>query len=389
MICINNIRLLNKSVVIIGSAHPLRGGLAAYNERLAREFMNSGDNVSIETFSLQYPSILFPGKTQLADWPAPRDLVIHISVNSINPLSWLKVGLKIRKQKPDIVIFKFWLPFMGPCFGTIARLIKGNKHSRIISILDNLIPHEHRPSDRILTRYFVKPIDGYVAMSDSVMKDVDAFDPGKPCALCPHPLFDNFGASLSRNEALSKLGLDPSFRYLLFFGFIRDYKGLDLLLNAFADKELEKMPLRLIIAGEFYSDPKPYLELIAKLGLKNRLIMKTDFIPDQDVASYFCASDIIVQPYKSATQSGVTQIAYHFEKPMLVTNIGGLPEIVPHDKVGYVVEPQAMDIANALKDFFRQERYSEFSANAKKEKEKYSWSKMVQTIYDIFDLLKD
>jgi D-inositol-3-phosphate glycosyltransferase len=376
---------LNKTIVIIGSTHPFRGGLAAYNERLAKEFIRTGDSVTIETFSLQYPSFLFPGKTQYADWPAPQDLVIHTSINSINPFNWLKVGLAIRKHKPDIVIIKFWLPFMGPCFGTIARIIKRNRHSRVISILDNLIPHEHRPGDRVLTRYFVKPVDGYVAMSESVRRDVEMFDPAKPSALCPHPLFDNFGAAIARNDALNRLGLDPSYRYILFFGFIRDYKGLDLLLNAFADKELEKMRVRLIVAGEFYSDSKPYLELISRLGLNERIVLKTDFIPDQNVASYFCASDIIVQPYKSATQSGVTQIAYHFEKPMLVTNIGGLPEIVPHNKVGYVVEPIASEIAASLKDFFNHQRYEEFSANARKEKEKYSWSKLVNTIYNIFD----
>ncbi len=376
---------MNRKIVIIGSAYPLRGGLAAYNERLAREFINAGDEVSIETFSLQYPSVLFPGKTQYADWAAPADLKINVSINSINPFNWLKVGFRIRKQKPDIVIIKFWLPFMGPCFGTIARIIKGNNHSRIISILDNLIPHEHRPGDRILTRYFVKPIDAYVAMSDSVLKDANAFDPLKPRALCPHPLFDNFGASISREDALSKLGLDKSFRYLLFFGFIRDYKGLDLLLDAFADKELEKLPLKLIVAGEFYSDSKPYTEQITRLGIEERLVLRTDFIADKDVAGYFCASDIVVQPYKSATQSGVTQIAYHFEKPMLVTNIGGLPEIVPHGKVGYVVEPRSDEIAASLNDFFRRNRYEEFSANARKEKARYSWSKMVDSINEVFD----
>jgi len=376
---------LNKKIVIIGSAHPLRGGLAAYNERLAKEFINQGDEVTIETFSLQYPSFLFPGKTQYADWAAPAELKINVSVNSINPFNWLKVGLRLKKKSPDIVIIKFWLPFMGPCFGTIARLIKSNKHSRIISILDNLIPHEHRAGDRILTRYFVKPVDGYVAMSDSVLKDADSFDPEKPRALCPHPLFDNFGTSISREQALAKLGLDPNFRYLLFFGFIRDYKGLDLLLDAFADEELSAQPLKLIIAGEFYSDSKPYTEQITRLGIQDRLVLKTDFIADKDVAFYFCACDIVVQPYKSATQSGVTQIAYHFEKPMLVTNIGGLPEIVPHEKVGYVVEPKSDEIAASLNDFFKRKRYDEFSANARKEKGKYSWSKMVSTIYDVFD----
>ena len=376
---------MNKKIVIIGSAHPLRGGLAAYNERLAKEFINQGDEVTIETFSLQYPSFLFPGKTQYADWAAPAELKINVSVNSINPFNWLKVGLRLKKKSPDIVIIKFWLPFMGPCFGTIARLIKSNKHSRIISILDNLIPHEHRAGDRILTRYFVKPVDGYVAMSDSVLKDADSFDPEKPRALCPHPLFDNFGTSISREQALAKLGLDPNFRYLLFFGFIRDYKGLDLLLDAFADEELSAQPLKLIIAGEFYSDSKPYTEQITRLGIQDRLVLKTDFIADKDVAFYFCACDIVVQPYKSATQSGVTQIAYHFEKPMLVTNIGGLPEIVPHEKVGYVVEPKSDEIAASLNDFFKRKRYDEFSANARKEKGKYSWSKMVSTIYDVFD----
>lgn len=369
--------------MIIGSAYPLRGGLAAYNERLAREFARLGHEVQIETFSLQYPSFLFPGKTQYADWPAPADLRINVSVNSVNPINWLKVGRRIRRQKPDMVIIKFWLPFMGPCFGTIARLIRKNRHTRILSILDNIIPHEHRAGDRLLTRYFVKPVDGFVAMSRSVLTDIDSFEKVKPRKLCPHPLFDNFGTAIPREEALTELSLDPQYRYLLFFGFIRDYKGLDLLLKAFASRELAELPLRLIVAGEFYSDPKPYLELIASLDMGDRLVLRTDFIPDAEVAKYFCAADIVVQPYKSATQSGVTQIGYHFEKPMLVTNTGGLPEIIPHGRVGYVVAPDPEEIKEALLDFFRHDRYPAFSANAREEKMKYSWERMVQTLFEI------
>lgn len=380
---------MNRKIVIIGSAHPFRGGLAAYNERLAREFLSQGDEVQVETFSLQYPSFLFPGKTQFASWPAPEGLKINISVNSINPLNWLKVGRRLRKQKPDLVIIKFWLPFMGPCFGTIARIMKKNRHTRVISILDNIIPHEHRLGDNLLTRYFVKPVDGFVAMSKSVMADIDHFDKNKPRKLCPHPLFDNFGKSLSREEALQSLSLDPAFRYFLFFGFIRDYKGLDLLLQAFADPRLEATPVKLIVAGEFYTDPRPYQELINNLKLQDRVILRTDFIPDAEVARYFCSADMIVQPYKSATQSGVTQIAYHFEKPMLVTNTGGLPEIVPHGKVGYVVEPEPKAISDALADFLSGQRYNEFSGNARIEKANYSWDRMVRTILETSELLSN
>jgi D-inositol-3-phosphate glycosyltransferase len=378
---------LGKTVVIIGSAHPLRGGLAAYNERLAREFNRHGDQAVIETFSLQYPSFLFPGKTQYADWPAPSDILIHISVNSSNPFNWIAVGRRIKKLRPELVIIKYWLPFMGPCFGTIARIIRRNRYTRIISILDNLFPHEKRPGDRLFTRYFVKPIDGFVAMSKSVEADIEQFEPAKKRGFCPHPLFDNFGKALAQKEAILQLHLDPSYRYLLFFGFIRDYKGLDLALKAIADPRLQNYPVKLVVAGEFYSDPAPYHKLIAELGIADRVILKTEFIPDSQVAPYFCACDMVVQPYKSATQSGVTQIAYHFDKSMLVTNVGGLPEIVPHGRVGYVVEPEPGAITEALLDFYRQDRAQEFTRNTRIEKENYSWERMVKTIDEMYHSL--
>jgi glycosyltransferase involved in cell wall biosynthesis len=369
-----------KKIVIIGPAYPFRGGLATYNERLARAFMQKGDEVIIHTFSLQYPSFFFPGKTQYSDSPAPNDLHIEVSVNSVNPFNWVKIGRKIRKYKPDIVIIKFWIPFMAPCFGTIARKIRKNGHSKIISIIDNIIPHEKRPGDIALAKYFVKAVDGFVAMSKSVLDDLETFDKKKTKLFCAHPLYDNFGALIPKEIAKQKLGLDYSLNYILFFGFIRDYKGLDLLLEAFSRCVEKDKSLRLIVAGEFYSDPKPYFEIIKKNNLANFVLMHNDFIPDEKVADYFCVSDIVVQPYKNATQSGVTQIAYHFNKPMIVTDVGGLAEIVPDGKVGYVVKPDITEIADAILKFYNDHKEKEFSENAGREKAKYSWDNMVEAV---------
>ncbi len=370
-------------IIILGTSYPFRGGLAAYNERLARQFQAEGHEVSIYTFRLQYPGFLFPGKTQYANWEAPTDLKIRVKVNSINPFNWIKIGREIKKQNPDILIIKYWLPFMAPCFGTIARLVKRNKKTRIISIIDNIIPHEKRIGDNLLTSYFVKPVDAFVAMSKSVLKDIDFFDKNKSRAFCPHPLFDNFGEIIERDLALEKAKLDKSFQYLLFFGFIRAYKGLDLILKAFADKRLRNYPLKLIVAGEFYEDAKPTHDLIEELQIKEHLVLRTDFIPDNEVANYFCSADLVVQPYKNATQSGVTQICYHFNKPMLVTNVGGLSEIVPNNIAGYVVEPNPQDIADKLVDFYENSRIEQFKQGIVDEKQKYQWNRMTATIYEL------
>lgn len=375
-------------IVLLGTTFPFRGGLAAYNERLARQFQAEGHTVSIYTFSLQYPGFLFPGKSQYADWAAPSDLDIHVKVNSVNPLNWLKVGREIKKLSPDLLIIKYWLPFMAPCFGSIARIVKKNRKTKVITIVDNIIPHEKRPGDNILTNYFVKPVDAFVAMSKSVLNDIAFFDKNKAKSFCPHPLFDNFGEILERENALEKANLDKSFNYLLFFGFIRAYKGLDLILKAFADKRLRKYPVKLIIAGEFYEDAKPYQDLIDELQLNEHIILRTDFIPDNEVGQYFCSADMVVQPYKNATQSGVTQICYHFNKPMLVTNVGGLSEIVPHQVAGYVVEPQPQEIADSLVDFYENNKKAQFTQGVIGEKPKYQWNRMTATIYELFNLQK-
>ena len=367
-------------IIIVGTAYPYRGGLAAYNERIAREYQQQGHDVEIYTFTMQYPSFLFPGKTQYSSEPVPQDLNIVRKVNSVNPFNWLAVGREIAKKQADIVLIKFWLPFMAPCLGTIARVIRTNKKTKVISILDNIIPHEKRFADKLFASYFTGSVDGFVAMSKSVLADVELFDKKKPKVFCPHPLYDNFGERTGRLEAIRKLGLDEQTRYMLFFGFIRDYKGLDLLLKAYADSRFRSLNVKLLVAGEFYNNSDQYFELEKQLKLEGEVIWNTDFIPDSEVRYFFSAADIIVQPYKSATQSGVTQIAYHFEKPMLVTNVGGLAEIVPHGKVGYIVEPDAKKIADALVDFYKNEKFEVFKENILEEKKKYLWERMTEAV---------
>lgn len=368
-----------KRIVIVGPAYPYRGGIAAFSERLAREYAASGAQVSMVTFTLQYPGFLFPGKTQYSPDPAPGDLHIERLINSCNPFSWIKAGRRIRAMKPHRVIFAFWMPFMGPALGSVARIVRRGG-ARTTGLIHNLIPHDKKPGDRIFTRYFCRQMDSFATMSASVLKDIRIFCPGKPAATNPHPLYDHFGACVSKEEATEHLGLDPGCKYMLFFGLIREYKGLDLLLEAFADPRLEEhADWKLIVAGEFYGDPKKYLDAAA--ALSDRVIMKPEFIPDSEVRYYFGAADLIVQPYRSATQSGITQIAYHFSKPMLVTNVGGLAEIVPDGVAGYVVEPDVKSITRALVAHVNNPH--DFSEGIASEKEKYSWKKMVEAVESV------
>lgn len=365
-------------VIIVGPAYPYRGGIAALNERLAYEYQKQGHKVEIYTFTLQYPNFLFPGKTQYSESPAPEDLKIYRKINSCNPFNWIKIGKEIKKKNPDLVITRFWLPFMAPCLGTIERVVKRNKHTKVVSLVDNIIPHEKRIGDKIFASYFVKSTQGFVAMSRSVLEDLSLFDSKKPRVYSPHPLYDHYGLRISNQEAQNNLGLDTSCKYVLFFGFIRGYKGLDLLLDAFGNKRLRELNVKLIVAGEFYGNEEQYMKQIKDLGIEDRVELHTYFIPDDKVNNYFCAADIVAQPYRTATQSGVTQVAFHFEKSMLVTNVGGLPEIVPHGKIGYVVEPDANEIAKALIDFYENEREKEFEQNVKEEKRKYEWVNMIE-----------
>jgi D-inositol-3-phosphate glycosyltransferase len=372
-------------IIIIGTAYPYRGGLAAYNERLAKQFADEGHNVTILTFTLQYPGFLFPGKSQYLDGPAPEGLSIKRKVSSVNPFSWLSVGYNIKNERPDLLIFKYWIPFMAPSFGTIARITRSNHHTKVVCIFDNVIPHEKRTGDKILTKYFISCIDGAIAMSQSVLNDLKLFRKDLPVKLNPHPIFDNFGPPVRKADALDYLELDRSFRYILFFGFVRAYKGLDLLIKAFSDERLRKLKIRLLIAGEFYEDSTPYIRLMQENNLQNEIILFNRFINDDEVTHFFSVSDLVVQPYKSATQSGVTQIAYHFEKPMLVTDVGGLKEIVPHGRCGYVVNPAPKEIADSINDFFENDRNVTFVTNVKMEKTRFSWGKMTGSIMEVYN----
>jgi len=373
-----------QKIAILSPAHPLRGGIASSSERLAQELQAHGFDVVIYTFRLQYPGFLFPGKTQYSEDPAPDNLKIKVVINSINPLNWWKTGRELKKLKPDLIIARYWLPFMAPCLGSILRIAKKNKHTKVIALADNIIPHEPRFGDRQLTQYFVDAVDGFLVMSRSVKEEIRQFSSAKPVRYIPHPIYDNYGAKVEKRAALAHFGLSERQKYLLFFGFIRDYKGLDLLLNAMADKRIRKLNLKLIVAGEYYGNQAFYENLIRSKGIENQVVLKTAFIPHDDVKYFFGAVDLVVQPYKTATQSGISQLAYHFEKPMLVTNVGGLPEIVEHGKVGYVVEVQVQAIADAIVDFFENERQEELTKGVIENKTLFSWDNMVRGIRGMF-----
>lgn len=373
--------MIQKKIIIIGPAWPLRGGLASFDERLARQFISEGFETSIYTFSLQYPDFLFPGTTQYSSEPAPKDITIKACINSINPVNWILIGNEIREQKPDLVIVRYWLPLMGPCLGTILRIVKKNAFTRVICIADNVIPHEKRLGDKPFTQYFIKPVDAFITMSESVRNDLFSFT-AKPAIQIVHPLYDNFGEAIQKEAARKKLGLATEEKIVLFFGFIRKYKGLDLLLNAMNDPRIRASNIKLLIAGEFYESRKEYDDLIVALDISSQLILHTDFIQDSEVGLYLSAADFVIQPYRNATQSGVTPLAYHFEKPMLVTNVGGLPDLVPNGKAGIVAEPDAGSIATGILQLYELgENY--FLPHLREEKKKYSWQILVGAILQL------
>ena len=375
-------------ITILGPAHPYRGGLASIMEIMARTFQRRGDEVDIKTFTLQYPSLLFPGESQTVATPPPADLRICRCVNTMNPLNWVRVGRRIRRERPDFVLMKYWTPFMAPCFGTIARLARGNGHTRTICQIDNVEPHERHLTDKPFNRYYLHSVDGFVYMSEQVHSELRAYSDA-PALFSPHPLFENFGERVERSEACVRLGLDPANRYVLFFGLIRDYKGLDLLLDAWAQlrRAGRTEGRRLIVAGEFYTAREPYLNRIADNGLQDEVLLHDRFIPDDDVKYYFSAADFVVQPYKTATQSGVTQIAYQFCVPMVVTKVGGLAEIVPDGRVGYVCEPTPEGVAGAIERMYEGDTLQRFRENCVEERRRFSWEEMCSRITELYGLV--
>lgn len=372
-------------IAIVGPAHPYRGGLASIMETMAREYQKRGYRVDIITFTLQYPSLLFPGKSQTVDTPPPADLSIERSVSTINPLTWWSVGRKLCNMRPDIVLMKYWTPFMAPCFGTIARLARRNCHTRVICQIDNVEPHEHHLTDKMFNRYYLRSVDGFIYMSEQVHGELQAYT-SAPALFSPHPMFEHFGERRERSEACSALGLNPHERYALFFGLIRDYKGLDTLLEAWA--QFRRSGHKLLIAGEFYASRDKYLNLIEQLGLQDDIILHDHFIPDSDVAHYFSVADCVVLPYKTATQSGVTQIAYNFRTPIIVTNVGGLKEIVPDGVVGYVVDSSVAGVVDGLNRIYESGRLKMFTRNMEHERKRFSWSSMCDNIEELYTSLR-
>ena len=368
-----------KKVVIVGPAFPLRGGIANFNEALSREMNLKGYETELVSFSYQYPKFLFPGKTQFAEEKGPEDLKIHIKINSVKPANWIKTAKFITSLKPDYVIIRFWLPFMGPALGTIAGKLR-KKGIKVLAITDNVIPHESRLGDRWLTKYFLKRCDGFITLSKSVLEDISQFTDNQNKIMLPHPVYNVFGESVSRSVGIEKLNLDVNSKYILFFGLIRGYKGLDLALKAMQDSRIKELGIKLIIAGEFYDKKEKYSELLE--ACKESVLLFDHYIPQEEVKYYFAASDCVVQPYKAATQSGITQVAYNFNKPMIVTNVGGLPEIVAHEKVGYVTELNETAIADAIVRFYAENKKAEFEKNVELEKEKFSWENFLNSLAD-------
>jgi glycosyltransferase involved in cell wall biosynthesis len=378
-----------KKLTLVGPAYPYRGGIATIMETLARVFQSRGAEVDVKTFTVQYPSLLFPGKSQYRDGEPPAGIKITRCVNTANPLNWHKVGRLIAREAPEVVLLKYWTPFMSPCFGTIARVARRNGHTKFLVQLDNVVPHERRWYDSLLTRYFVDSMDGFIYMSEQVGRELAEFDTVKPRLYSPHPMFDHFGERLQKEEACRRLGLNPSVDYVMFFGLVRDYKGLDLLLSAWKIMKERGTAFgrRLIVAGEFYGDKTPYIRQIDEAGLTDDVILHDWFIADSDVRLYFSLTDLLVLPYRSATQSGVTQIAYHFEVPMVVTDVGGLPEIVPDGTVGYVADVTSESIASAIERFYIAGNATILRANFATEKKRFSWDATADRIEELYAMV--
>jgi len=371
---------LAKKVIITGPAYPYRGGIASFNERLAYEFQALGWTVSMITYTLQYPDIIFPGKNQYSPDPAPTELDIHRMYSSINPISWRKTRKWIINEKPDLITSRLWIPVLGMSSGYIMRSSRKLSSCQSVSIVDNLIPHQHMVGDTQMVDYYMNSSDHYVAMSQSVLDDISDRYPSERATLIPHPIYDHYGAIVSREEAIGSLGLDQYTRYMLFFGYIKDYKGLDLLLESVPKDYCIQQNIKLIIAGEFYGKKDKYLKIISDREIGDLVIINDKFISNEQIKNYFSVSDIIVQTYHSATQSGISQLALYYEKPIIVTDVGGLSETIIEGETGYIVLKDKAIIAESIKSFFSSTDQDKMRDNIKLQKKNYSWSNYVKQL---------
>lgn len=372
-------------IICIGPGYPLRGGISNFNTALSRNLAAAGHQVRIISFSLQYPGFLFPGAAQTEPGDPPEGLPISPLLNSINPFSWFRTAGRIRRESPDLVILHHWMPFIALGMGTVIRRLGRSRSYPVLAVCHNVVPHENRAGWKLLSRRLIRACDGFIVLSRSVLDDLSLLTPSSRKVFVPHPVYDIFGDGVGREEAARYLGLDPGSRYLLFFGLVRRYKGLDLLLEAFARVKDEIGDLKLLIAGEFYGGKQEYLDQIARHSITDRILLRDQFIPAGEVRYYFSLADLVVQPYRSATQSGISQIAYHFGVPMLVTDVGGLSESVPDGKVGYVTPVDEEAVAAGILDFFLNDRAGEFRSNVEKERGRFTWDALREQILKLAD----
>ena len=366
-------------IVVLGTANPYRGGLATFNERLALEFQSQGHEVTIFNFSLQYPNFLFPGTSQFLETPH-TDMVPNLrKVNSVNPFNWINVGIELYRLRPDIVIFRYWISFMAPCYFVIASILKMNRTSKIFTIVDNAISHEPKFYEKLVARLFFLVSDFFLTMSEKVRKDLASLT-NKPSILSVHPLYDSYSPPRSKLEARANLQLPLDQKIILFFGFIRDYKGLDLLLEAMSSPEIKAQNIKLVVAGEFYANREKYESMVSSLRIENQLYWHTDFIPDGKIADYFSAADAVILPYKASTQSGVTQIAFYYDLPIIATNVGGIKEMVEHNTHGLIIDANAQSISKGILHFYENDNSQKYRQNIARDKSKYSWTAFVEAI---------
>lgn len=358
-------------IAILSCFYPYRGGIAQFNAYLANE-LGREHTVRAFNFSRQYPGFLFPGKTQ---YVTEDDDAVQVPserlLDSVNPINWVLSAKKIRKWDPDILIVRYWTSYLAPSLGFVCKHMK--KGCRVLAITDNVIPHEKHFFDSLFTRYFLGGVDGCVTLCERVGKDLDELDRKMPHTTLEHPVYTHFGARMPKEEAEDILGLPHGGRNILFFGLIREYKGLDILIQAFS---LLGDEYRLIIAGEPYGSFAKYQELIDRTPAKERIHCFTEYIKDSDVKKFFSAADVCVLPYRSATQSGISTVSNHFEVPMIVTSVGGLPETIGRKGTGVVCpDSQPETVANAIDSFFTDANLREDCiANIRKENQRRSWT---------------
>lgn len=372
-------------VVLVGPAYPLRGGIAQYLAILYQRLRAAGHDAQFVSFIKQFPEWLFPGKTQLESSKDIIDVQPRPRFAPLCPRSWRRTGREIVALEPDVVVFKWWMPFFGPGYWAVQRYVRKHSRARIVYILDNVIPHERRPGDKLLTRLACRAADGFIAQSRAVERDFYAWFPeiGRERALfAPHPTYDCYPAfSGSQADARRAVNLPATGKLLLFFGFVRRYKGLDLLLRALPEIRKRLPDTRVVVVGEFYDPRSDYEKIIRDLKLADAVILRDDYCPNELVGTYFAACDAVVLPYRSATQSGIIQVAYALETPVITTDVGGLGEVVVEGVTGFIVpaENQAA-LTAAIDAFYGTGGRAAFTDGIRREAARFGWDGLIDAI---------